>query len=74
MESTNKRTMSAQDFDVTTKQSIELKLPGKKQKVVITITKRHYYDPIKKKIVTDQVVHRAKFRIGKKMKKRRENE
>jgi hypothetical protein len=56
---------SVKDFDVTTKETIELEVPSKRQKIVITITKRHFYDPIKKKVVSDQVVHRARYSLNK---------
>jgi len=71
MTNTKQRPLSVQDFDVTVKEAIELEVPDKKQKVVITVTKRHYYDPKKKKVITDQVVHRAKYRVGRKMKKKK---
>lgn len=70
MQDTKQRPLSVQDFDVTIKEAIELEIPNKKQKVVITITKRHYYDPQKKKVITDQVVHRARYSVGKKIKKK----
>jgi len=69
METTEQRTMGIQDFDITTKETINIEVPEKSQKVVLTITKRHYFDPKKNKIVSDQVVHRAKYRVGRKMKK-----
>ncbi len=47
------------DLDVTTEEVIEIKVPEKSEKAVITITKRTFYDPIKEKIITDQTVHRA---------------
>lgn len=52
------------DLDVKTKEVIEIKVPDKNEKVVITITKRTFYDPVKNKIITDQTVHRAKYRLG----------
>jgi hypothetical protein len=53
------------DLDVTTKEVIEIRVPQKNQKVIITITKRTFYDPVKEKIITDQTVHRARYRIGR---------
>jgi len=71
MLTTKERELSVQDFDVTLKEAIELEVPDKNQKVVITVTKRHYYDTVKNKVITDQVVHRAKYRVGKKRKKKK---
>lgn len=61
------------DLDVTTKETMEIKVPEKNQKVVITITKRTFYDPIKEKIITDQTVHRARYRIGSSKGKKQKN-
>jgi len=55
-----------EEMDVTTRDVIELVAPEKLEKVVITITRKKYYDSVKKKVVTDQTVHRAKYRLGKK--------
>ena len=61
------------DLDVSTQEIIEIKVPDKNQKIILTITKRTFYDPQKEKIVTDQVVHRAKYRIGSKKNKKEIN-
>ncbi|MCB9359635.1 hypothetical protein H6503_06915 [Candidatus Woesearchaeota archaeon] len=71
MESTEQRNISVNDLDVTTKESIEIEVPDMKQRIVVTITKRHYYDPMKKKVITDQVVHKARY--SSKNKKKRSN-
>jgi len=66
IETDKQRNISVQDLDVTTKEVIELEVPSKRQKIVITVTKRHFYDPIKKKVVSDQVIHRARYSLNKK--------
>lgn len=65
---TKTTTIPIEELDLTTREIIELVVPEKQQKVVLTITRRKYFDPFKKKVITDQVVHRAKYRLGRKMK------
>jgi hypothetical protein len=50
--------------EITTIDIIELYIPTKKQKLIITVTKRHSYDKEKKKIVTDQTIHRARYSLS----------
>jgi hypothetical protein len=62
----NQQTISTQDFDITTTEKINLEAPKFKQKIILTITRRHYYDPAKHKIITDQILHRARYSLNKK--------
>ena len=48
-------------LDVTRKDIIEIEVPKKKRRLVLTITKRHYLDREKKKIITDQILHKAVY-------------
>lgn len=65
--------LNVQDIDIITKEHIEMVVPGQSKKIVLTITRRRYVDPFKKKLVTDQSVHRATYRLGRK-KQRDSNE
>ena len=54
---------SIEDKEITTKESIMIEVPKMRQKVRITVTKKHFYDSKKKKMVTDQVIHRARYSL-----------
>jgi len=49
------------EHELTFVDYIEIEVPSLKQRVRVTITKTHTYDPEKCKIVKDQVVHRARY-------------
>lgn len=58
--------LAIQDVDIVTKERIELVVLGQEKKVVLTITRRRFIDPFKMKLITDQSVHRAVYRLGRK--------
>jgi hypothetical protein len=72
VETLKQKTETINEFEFTTKETITLEAPTQSQKVVITITKKHYYDPFKNKVITDQVVHKAKYRLNNKNEKKGE--
>jgi hypothetical protein len=49
---------------IVSKGIIELEVPSKKQRIVITVTKKQYLDSEKKKMITDQVIHRARYSLA----------
>lgn len=57
------------ELDVTRKDTIEFEVPGKSRRIVINISKRHYFDPVKQKIITDQTLHKAVY--GRKEEKKK---
>ncbi|MFT4302955.1 MAG: hypothetical protein ACMXYG_00155 [Candidatus Woesearchaeota archaeon] len=73
MDCKTQKNISLNDLDFTTKETIEIEAPEKKQRIVITITKRHYYDQIKRKVITDQVVHKARYQSKKRKKDKGED-
>lgn len=57
------REYSIENKEITTKESIVIEVPNLMQKVKITVTKKHFYDSNKKKMVTDQIIHRARYSL-----------
>lgn len=72
--SESKSSLDMKDFDVTTQETVEMHAPSLRQKIIITITKRHYYDPMKNKVVTDQVLHKARYSLAKKKSEKKEEQ
>ena len=64
MNQENAKTFTIDSKEVTTKEVIEIVAPSKKEKVILTVTKKHFFDPCKNKVVTDQTIHRARYRLG----------
>ena len=59
-----KNSVAVEDDAFSSNGIIEIEVPSLKQKVVLTITRVSRIDPIRKKLVTDQTIHKAKCQLG----------